>query len=136
MSLRIYGRGAQADPEPGNSWTARLAKLIPGEALALYGAGQTIVPDNQPAGLWILAAGCLVLIGILRWKGTQDGSLPPQIPAIIIAAISFLLWVVALQPPAGPLDLGDKAWVAALVSLLWATIVPLIYKGDEGKRIS
>lgn len=134
MGLRITSQAIPAE-EPGDTWATRLAKLIPGEALALYGAGQTIVPDDQPSGLWILAAGCLLLIGILRWKATQAPRRQPQITAILIAMISFVLWILALQPPAGPVDLGDKAWLIALAALLWATIVPLVYKGDaDGTR--
>lgn len=130
MTLRIQN-GSGSEAEPGDTWATRLAKLIPGEALALYGAGQTIVPDDQPDGLWILAAGCLVLIGILRWKGTQLPHSRPQLTAVLIAMVSFGLWIAALQPPAGPIDLGDQAWLAALGALLWATIIPLIYKGDS-----
>jgi hypothetical protein len=128
MSLRIR---KLAESEPADTWAARLAKLIPGEGLALYGAGTTIVPDNQPRGLWVLAAGCAVLIIIVRLKATKGGQQGPQLLSIAIALVSFLLWLVALQPPNGPVDLGVRSWIPALAALLWATIVPAVYTGDK-----
>jgi hypothetical protein len=128
MSLRIRN---VAEPQPPDTWAARLAKLIPGEGLALYGAGTSVVPDDKPSGLWLLAGGCAILIIIVRLQATKDGQRGPQLLAVAIALVSFLLWLVALQPPNGPLDLGNNAWIPALAALLWATIVPTVYSGDK-----
>lgn len=122
MTLRI---------EPADdSWATRLAKLIPGEALALYGAGSAIVPDDQVWGLWALAFVTLAFTVALRWQATQSTG-GPQLTSVLIAALSFCLWVIALDRPAGPIDWPpDLVWIPALTSLLWATIVPVFYKGD------
>jgi len=132
MSLRIVsGKMSAADPDPPDGWAARLAKLIPAEALGLYGAGSALVPDDKVVGLWILAAACLVFAGALRYVATQDDAGKPQIIAVVLALISFVLWVVALQPPSGPVDLGDNAYLGGLAALLWGTIVPAFYKGER-----
>ncbi|WP_242121995.1 hypothetical protein [Sphingomonas lacusdianchii] len=110
----------------------RLAKLIPGEALALYGAGSAIVPDNQNWGLWFLSAACLGFTIALRWKITAENGKPAQFRSVMIAAVSFILWVIALDFPAGPINWPDNlTWLPALLALLWATIVPVFYKGDQ-----
>jgi hypothetical protein len=135
MSLRIHGqpagrlRGGSAGDEP-DGWASRLAKLIPAEALGLYGAGQAIVPKTHPGGLWILAVASLFLAGAVRWIATRDQNGRPQLAAVGIALVSFVLWVAALKPPTGPLDLGDNAFYASLAALIWATALPVFYKGD------
>jgi len=128
MERRIDGPAG----EPGDTWATRLAKLIPGEALALYGAGTALVPDSEVRGLWFLALVCLAFTCALRWKATQSQGRGPQVWAVVIAAISFALWVAALDRPAGPIDWDDDTvWIPGLLALLWATIVPVFYTGDN-----
>jgi hypothetical protein len=133
MSLRIHNpmafRGAPGSAD-ADSWASRLAKLIPAEALGLYGAGQAIVPKDRPEGLWVLAAASLLLAGSIRWIATRDDDGRPQYRAVAIALFSFVLWVAALKPPTGPLDLGENAFYASLAALIWATTLPVFYKGD------
>lgn len=134
MSLRIHRgasditRGSEADPPDG--WTTRLAKLIPAEALGLYGVGSSMVPIGHAEGLWIIAGASLLVSGLVRFKATQSAAGRAQFGAIAIAMVSFSLWVVALRPPTGPLDLGSYSYLAALAALIWATVLPLVYKGD------
>lgn len=132
MSLRIVNpaTGARAVAEP-DGWASRLAKLVPAEALGLYGTGQALVPADRPDGRMVLAAASLLFAGGLRYLATRDPQTgEPQWPAIIIAMISFSLWVVALRPPAGPFALGANSFYAALLALVWGTVLPAIYKGD------
>ncbi|MCG8506937.1 MAG: hypothetical protein MI755_20195 [Sphingomonadales bacterium] len=141
MSLRIIrssvGTGDVAAPKAltqgtqrEDGWGSRIAKLIPAEALGLYGAGSAVA-GGKALGLWILAAACLVLSGVLRYRATQDPATgSPQWSAVIIAVISFTLWVVALEPPAGPIELGENAYLAAIFALIWGAAVPAFYKGD------
>jgi tetrahydromethanopterin S-methyltransferase subunit C len=115
----------------GDGWSSRLAKLIPAEALGLYGTGQALVPPGRAEVLAGLAFVCLLFAAALRYVATMDPRTgKPQWVAIAIAGMSFILWVVALRPPVGPLDLGDNYFLAALVALIWGAVVPAFYKGD------
>jgi len=114
----------------GDGWPSRLAKLIPAEALGLYGAGTAIVPTGNKSGLWVLAAASLLVAAAVRFFATRDDTGRPQWAAIAIAMVSFALWVTALAPEAGPIDLGANAFYAALAALIWATVVPIFYTGS------
>jgi hypothetical protein len=132
MSLRITNPATSARTvAQGDGWPSRLAKLIPAEALGLYGAGQALVPAERNDGRLVLAVAALLFAGALRYVATRDPQTGlPQWPAVAIAMISFALWVLALRVPAGPFDLGENSFYAALFALLWGTVVPAFYKGD------
>jgi len=120
-------RNSHAD---GDSWSARLVKLMPAEALACYGAGHTLVPENKPEALLGLAVFCLLLTGWLRYHATRTEGAAPQLGAIAIAMVSFALWLLTLPVPAGPFDLGDNRYLGALLALGWTTLVTSVYRGD------
>ena len=73
MSLRITSgstlRSANNDPD---GWPSRLAKLIPAEALSLYGAGQALVPRGRTEDLVLLAVVSVVFAAALRYVATKD----------------------------------------------------------------
>lgn len=156
MSLRIHNASESFAPtrndhknaalalmatdKSGDDWGTRLAKLIPAEALGLYGSVTALVPkisDQFPASsrtvtLWVLALVCILFSAVIRWKATAEGG-KPQIPAIAIAIISFLIWLLALGAPNSPIVLPDGyTFVGPVVALLWATIASYFYHGDAG----
>ena len=116
---------------PNDNWSDRLIKLIPAEALGLYGTGSSIVPDDEKFkyALWILALVCLGFTVIFRLQATKGKNGTPQYTSVFVASVSFILWVLALAPPVGPIDLGEHGFMAALIALFWATAVPIFYKG-------
>lgn len=137
MSLRV--RKSSNDPvamagtaNEDDPYESRVAKLIPAEALALFGTGSAIIP-GMGASTWILAGACLLLAIIVRWKATQSKTGQPQWAAIVIAAVSFTLWVFSLEPPVGLNVFHGTAqeYVPALAAIIWAAFVPVFYKGDE-----
>jgi hypothetical protein len=134
MSLRIRKTLTGKDPSNAtdqDGWLSRLTKLIPAEALVLYGAGQALIPNRSIGGIRVLAFACLLFSGFVRFRVTRDGAAGgPQWLAIFISSVSFLLWLLTLKPPAGPFDLGDHAYYASLLSLFWVTFLPYVYKGD------
>jgi hypothetical protein len=134
MSLRIRkpleGALRGRRDEDVDHWGSRLAKLIPAEALGLYGVGQALIPKGRTDGLWVLAGGCLIVSAWLRWVATRDDDGQPQLLAVGIALVSFTLWVAALKPPTGPIDLGANAVYIPLAAMVWAIVMPSLYKGD------
>lgn len=108
-----------------------MAKLIPAEALGLYGAGMSLVAgDRNNLSKWILAAACLAFAGALRWVATKGSRGTTQWLAVGIAIVSFALWLAALPAGSSPISLGEHAKIAGLLALICATVVPVFYKGD------
>lgn len=120
----------------GDDWGSRIAKLIPAEALGLYGSAVALVstPSAQARtnALWVIFAVCCVLTILIRYRATLDPTTKrPAWTAIMIALVSFILWLTALGPPTSPIALpASYAFAGPLAALLWGTVVPYIYKGE------
>ena len=139
MSLRINRpvelESVSGGGGPGDDWGARIAKLIPAEALGLYGSAVALVSTSSPSArlnaLWVIVAACCLLTTIIRYRGTVDPvTKRPDWAAIGIAIVSFLLWLTAVGKPTSPIALPDNYLFAGpLAALLWGAVVPYIYKG-------
>lgn len=136
MTLRIVrssmrmGLEAPMPSKPApDDWTSRLSKLIPAEALALYGAG-TALAGKESSGLWVLAIASLGVAGAVRFMATKEAGRGPQWAAIGIAMVSFFLWLAALPQEARPFSLGGMDHMPGILALVWTTVVPIFYKGD------
>ena len=111
----------------------RIVKLIPAEAIAVYIGVQNLLTQEQTQAGWQvwLAYGCLLLTFLVRikaTKGTTDQA--PQWAAIFISMVAFCLWVLSLEAPVGPYDLGENSNLPAIGALIFSTLVPLFYEGD------
>lgn len=103
----------------------RLVKLVPAEILAVYLAGRAHAEAIH--GAWPLV--CLGLLVVVRIWGTHERGRGPQWSAILVAAVSFVIWVLAL-------DGRILGWtvppdLASLLVLVWTTLAPLIVRGDR-----
>lgn len=115
-------------PKKGDQYFERLLKLVPAEVLALY------VTFKEIAASWlgIWAAICLLIVVFVRTVGTAQAGKPIQVAAVIVAVVSFILWVYAtggyfLQFNKLPEDMPGIVSVAVGV---WTFMVPYFYKGD------
>ena len=111
---------------PIDPWLTRLVKLVPAEIVAVYLAGRPFA-EARFAGVWPVA--CLVLTIIVRAWGTSDRR-GPQWLSVAVSAVSFVLWVYATGGHF--LTLQVDANLAALVVLVWTTLVPVFWRGDPG----
>ena len=118
---------------PIDSYILRLIKLIPTEVVGAYLVGRELASANNASAGWALA--CLMFTVVLRsamtfekrerqpwWAGVQWG-------AVIIAAISFSIWMYSLGDHL-PYLAWIPSWAASLALLLWTPLVPYIYTGD------
>lgn len=103
----------------------RLVKLVPAEILAVYLAGRSHADAIH--GAWPLV--CVGLLVIVRVWGTHERGRGPQWSAIVVAAISFLIWVMAIDGRL--LGWPMNADFASLLVLVWTTLAPLIVRGDR-----
>jgi hypothetical protein len=103
----------------------RLVKLVPAEILAVYLAGRS--QAGAIHGAWPLV--CLALLLVTRVWGTQERGRGPQWSAVAVAAVSFLIWVLALDGRI--LSLAVNPDLASLLVLVWTTLAPMIVRGDR-----
>jgi hypothetical protein len=145
MSLRVHGMPMGGGDPPSvptapDGWATRLAKLIPAEALGLYGAAAGVLPlmpDNTTLRLVlliILACICLAVSIIIRYKSTSLATGSPQVWAIIISAGSFVIWLMALGVPNSPIPIPQNlAFIPTLIAVVWTTLIGFFYRGDTGQ---
>lgn len=146
-STRDYTERARGD-EPPDSYLERLVKLVPSEVIVAYpvlkgAAAPKIIDWALPLTAWIL----LAVVIVLRWHATTTPDRGPQWLAIVLSAISFVIWVNVIEGSfglswmagkMGALSLVDwstsaesQKFLSSLVLVLWTIIVPIIYKGDD-----
>lgn len=131
VALESVGGGG----DPGDDWGTRIAKLIPAEALGLYGSAVALVATPSPSArlgaLWVIVAVCCLLTVVIRYRGTLDPATGrPDWTAIAIAIVSFLLWLTAMGGPTSPISLPAAfAFAGPLAALLWGAVVPYLYRG-------
>jgi len=131
-SLGPDGEGSQ--PTEFEKWVAAVTKLIPGEVVAAYLAGKSIMQlGSPPAGIWFWIGWtifCLLLvIGLRRWM-TSDKSagVPAEWSAVWTSVLSFVVWVYSFGDVFQMLGLWNKT-LAALVLIGWTPASPLILLG-------
>lgn len=118
----------------GDDWGTRIAKLIPAEALGVYGAAVAMVPRDAEArslALWLIVAVCCGLLLLVRYRSAKDPSTgKPQVAAILISLASFFIWLLAIGTPTSPIGWPESlAFFGPLVAFLWGTMVPYFYRG-------
>jgi hypothetical protein len=120
----------QQGPQPpngGDEYLQRLVKLVPSEVLALY------ISFKEVASTWlgIWAAICLVLVLFVRTVGTRQAGKPIQAIAVVVAMISFILWVYATGGYLFNLPLPSKTpGIISVAVGVWTFLIPYLYKGD------
>jgi hypothetical protein len=94
----------------GDSYLSRLLKLIPGEAVAIFPflnsrADQlSIALGNSVWPKYLVAWLVLAMIIVLRAQATRGPNGMPQWGAVLIAAVSFMLWVPVMHGELGMFD--------------------------------
>lgn len=127
--------GPEGTADAGDDWGTRVAKLVPAEALGLYGSAVALVPTEssfRSAGLWVIAGVACVLLLLIRTRSARDPATnKPQMAAIIISLVSFVIWLLAVGAPTSPIELPkDLNFAGPLAALLWGTMVPYFYRGQ------
>lgn len=127
------GRYAAAgEPPPGDTlkdYLERLLKLIPGEVVGIYLIGVGSIPATLGSVLAIWAVICFGLVIFVRVYGTWEPHVGPQKIAVLVAAVSFVIWVYTMGGPFAAYGLQVQ-YVGSLAVLVWTFIVPYFYKGQ------
>ncbi len=156
MSLRVISpqadKGARVHAAEASSvvdsYMERLVKLVPAEAIAAY---PLLEPLAETAGNWavpVLSWVLLGVVGVLRWHATSTPQSGPQWTAVVIACVSFVIWVYVMDGHFGVYSFfalfytdGDgafresieagKSFLSTLALVVWTLLVPVFYKGDS-----
>ena len=143
MSLRVHGlplgqsRDQASNGATADGWATRLAKLIPAEALGVYGAAVGLLPGLEGKDtirliiLIVITLACLAILIAVRVKSTAQNADGPQIVGIIISCVAFLIWTATLGPTSSPFPIPkDFGFIVSLVGMLYVALVGVFYRGD------
>jgi hypothetical protein len=126
----VQAAGGQP-PEQGDPYLTRLVKLVPSEIVTLYLAFKvTAAGTTLTLAGW--AAICLILVICLRTIFTREPGKPVQWIAVLVATVSFVLWIYATGGylPYLPVDPQNAGLVSIAIGV-WTFVVPFIYKGSD-----
>lgn len=132
-----------------DSYLARLAKLIPGEAVSIYLTARNMMssgsdnPENVnlicPENGWLPLVGLIPLL-IIRIFGTRV--LNPEESSLLkkndiewslvgISAISYMLWIYAIGDCFFGIFQDISDMYIAITVMLWTFLVPYLYKAPK-----
>ena len=147
-NLKSLAEGGEPETSLGKYQEA-LAKLIPAEVVGVYLAGKNVIETYfqgpaKPAdavlqrwfwGGWTVFA----LAGLILWRAfatsERDANVPPEWPAVGLAAIAFLLWVYSFGDVFKVLGFWHPL-LATLLAIAGTFLIPLIYRILFGKKTS
>jgi len=154
MSLRIIGPQAQPQVReraagastPMDNYLERLVKLVPAEAIAAFPLLQEIATGRGAWAEVLVAWVLLAVVIILRHHATNIPGEGAQWTAIIVAAVSFCIWVYVMGGDFGVnyflVDAGttpeaaaemekNVSFLSTLALVVWTIIVPVFYTGES-----
>ncbi|MEQ3656262.1 MAG: hypothetical protein ABNH00_10400 [Dokdonia sp.] len=109
----------------------RLYKLIPGEIMGLYLVGSGVIPQEKGIVLLVWTIFCAVCLILLRYRLTSDATNTPQKGAILIALVSFVIWIYTLGGAFTLVKDLHEPYLGSLLVIGWTFVVPMFYKGDS-----
>lgn len=110
-----------------DEYLTRLVKLIPAEVVALYLSFKEVA--SSWLGIWAFI--CLLLVVVVRVFGsstTQPIRKSPQLVAIGVSCVSFILWIYAMGGYI--IEVALPVGAVSVAIGLWTFVVPYFYKGD------
>ena len=159
MTLRIISEASARNLERGlhtgrdiggslqDTYITRMTKLVPAEAITAYPLFlNTIQPTSagnpRPwQSVLLVAAVVLVVVVVLRWSATKGPEGKAQWPAVILSAISFVIWAFVMGPNTDfstPMELQryvpvgiQPQLLSSLTLFAWTAIAPTIYTGER-----
>jgi hypothetical protein len=113
-----------------NHYVEKLVRLIPSEAVLLYLSFQGIIGSKRPITLIAWSTFCLILTGLIRYSGTKGRGAKshPQWGAVIIATISFVIWLYNIGGPFLFIPNFHDPVIASLIVAGWTTITTHFYE--------
>jgi hypothetical protein len=119
-----------APPSGGNDFKDRLVKLIPSEIVTAYVTIQGLIAAGGGGGdkttLMYIVIG--VLFGLTPVYLMQVGNVK-KVGQIVFTSVAFLIWVLAIGSPVGPILGYASTFIGSIVLVLYTLLIPMFYKG-------
>ncbi len=111
---------------------SNILKLVPGDIVAIYLAGQGISASpvmnmKWPALLFYL---CLIVCVALRVLVTAKTERGINWILVVVTAIAFFIWAHAVAPTEGPVIAGFFGSVAGFVAMLFGVLAPVLVPAE------
>ncbi len=141
-AIVAHGDAGGAPPQSGADglpqYLTRVMQLIPAEVVSLYQGVRGVMEqakatDAVAANLlpWLPWAGLVLVIFVRAW-GTRDSTgswRSVQVGAVVVASVSFVIWVFALGEPMAGLSGIDRPWLGSVLLMMWPFLIPYFYRG-------
>ena len=132
-------------PNSAKQYVERVVKLIPSEVVGVYLVGKAGIQAKfaekvdhsqdlfSETSYWIgWTLFCFIAVILIRCWATSDKNTPIEIPAVAIAAVSFLIWIYSLGDVFKLVMVRNHSlWdslLALFLVLAWTLLLPLIYR--------
>lgn len=117
----------------GEKWASAVVKLIPGEVVAGYLAGKSILQGPPPSGTaWWLGWSILCLVavfGLRRWMTSDtNAGVPAEWSAVVMSMLSFVIWMYSFGDVFKFYGIWDERG-SGLILIAWTLVAPLILFG-------
>lgn len=132
---------SEGDEASAGKYAGAITKLIPGEIVAAYMTGKSLIvanatvgPDGSSqssVGWWVgWTIFCFGMVIVTRAWTTSDlkSGVPPEWPAVGISALSFVVWVYSFGDVFQALGLWSEVG-SGLVLIGWTLVAPAILMG-------
>lgn len=131
------------DSPSRDDYISRLVKLVPAESIAAYPILMNATSDTMWTTI-VTAWSLLLVTALLRWhKSKHPVTRKPQWTMVVIATVSFVIWVEAYGGSFGlhwalnsvyaelaAILQNESNYIITLALVLWTIIVPVFYTGD------
>ena len=129
--------GGDEDGSRSGNYAAAITKLIPGEVIAAYLTGKSLIlaapsSENSDANTWIAwTVFCLAMVIVIRrWMTSdKDAHVPPEWSAVIISALSFLVWIYSFGDVFRIILENWSKTSSGLVLIGWTLAAPAVLFG-------
>lgn len=122
--------------EGAKDYLDRLTNLIPTEVISAYLIGKGVLVSGDtaetPVSYWVgWTIFGFVLVVISRLFGTADPkeNQSPQLIAVMIACVSYVVWIYSMGDVFALLNLY-KPQLGVLIMVGWTALTPFLYKGS------
>lgn len=136
MSRRVVTTQLQATGTGSTSvdgFFDKLIKYIPSDIVAAWIFASSAIKSASSGSsttlMWVVFAVLLVITPLWTWRWTRAPSKPPATTQIIIATISFAVWVFALGPPFSSLGFY-KPVLGSIVLVIYTLVAAMINPAD------
>ena len=126
------GQGGEADPgKAGQAYVLNLAKLIPGDIIALYTLLGQLKPPAACAPFHINPFLCCLVLVIVRAFATKPPKAGPRWLLVLISLLTFICWIYAQKDWFWTWEANEFGTYIANAGLLTFAFIAPAFLGED-----